>query len=854
MQTPLEQWKSFADQYPKSVKVKELSFKSSYSEHQLVFFKVVDESLFAYNRAPFNFRGGFFDAETGQVAFSPLLKMFNVGEKVKDVENGRVCVPKLETLESAIDNIEDDDVYLSFKLNGAFGGMSAFYCKPNADGKYDKNSLKDILFCSKSCVHGNQNNGWYKHAEMVRYCFIKQFVEVNEKDLDEKTNELITFLNSGPKYSLIFELLDDVNDPHVSWSGFDEPTVVVIACREMSYPYKLMPLPDLNELTNKFGLKMTRYEKINKSYLNEKLNGIIKTGIVMGEHSEGVIVYANDSSFFFKWKVMKLNPNSKISEIKNHYGFRRHIREILRSLLAGSEAFGNKVCPLMNKFTREIILFFYSEQQKGNSLVLKGFGKCSSNLPLLDYFFEWLENKIISLFGREFYLNATVETFLNTELPEKHVFVMIGAQGSSKSTLARAIADTLKEFRIEHVISDKVPNKNFYIKNPFESKVISHLNESETEIVICDKMNINSRARKLLFNHLSYFEHAKVHIIDCSTKDSNVLIRRVENRGNFNSTMTPQTVSHYDQVIKSSVKANEPFNKKEFKAFSVSIVPPEIELGKRFDAIFDNLKEKSKIYYNFITKSETKWSKYFEKINLYNFPAKVISIDYAVSFQEVLTKESGIQYYKYYGIILQHEFLVKKFLFESLPTPALSILQQFDQKGLLTPREDSTKLKCYHITLSHSNNCDSAYLMLSDLFHEFSKFEVLFNIKAIYYDNYSVALHVKLVDLHLQDSSSSQVFFDKHSINDKYELLTIIDKECPYMHVSLAVDPQFSPVYCRDLLYYLLNPKDEANFIDVFKVPAADCCYTPSMQNATYLPLENEISMTGTFQGVGINK
>lgn len=190
--------------------IKETSFKdydiSSFNFSKKVFF---DKN---WNDLTMTARGLFINTEDYSVASRAYEKFFNIGE-TRETELGMLS-RKLSF-----------PVNFYLKYNGFLGILG-----------YDKKNDK-LLFCSKSSITGE---------------FSKYFEDIFMKNYSDKYDEILEFIKKN-NVSMIFEVIDKDNDPHII--EYDKNELVLLDIVKRKIEFEKFKFEDLCNIANKFGLK-----------------------------------------------------------------------------------------------------------------------------------------------------------------------------------------------------------------------------------------------------------------------------------------------------------------------------------------------------------------------------------------------------------------------------------------------------------------------------------------------------------------------------------------------------------------------------------------------------------------------
>lgn len=229
-------------------------------------------------------RGLFFNNETKRIALRSYEKFFNINER----EN-----TKLHNLKRSM----EFPVYEYLKYNGYLGLQSVH------NG--------ELIYASKSTLE-SEHAQWFK--------------EIFENTVDIETREAIAKTMEELNYTLVYEVIDPVNDPHII--KYDKPFVVLIAAIYNEVEFKQVDYDELCLIANTIGVKvkertaiiktwqdfLTRYDETNKEDFTYN-----------GEHIEG-FVYEGSNGFMTKSKLPYYNQWKLLRGVTQTFIRHNHIK------------------------------------------------------------------------------------------------------------------------------------------------------------------------------------------------------------------------------------------------------------------------------------------------------------------------------------------------------------------------------------------------------------------------------------------------------------------------------------------------------------------------------------------------
>lgn len=190
-----------------------------------------------------------------------------------------------ETSSDLINQKLKDEKFRIFKKENGFLGILS----------YDKENNK-LLICTKSLA----NEGTY-------HTFFKDILEK-----EEKYNEIVAFLKKR-NFSLVFEVIDSINDPHISTYEDMTQKLILLDAIENSFEFKKLNYENLLKLGQSFSLKVKEEVVLESKVLLRDLKGDLNLKDEIAH--EGFIIEFNDG-FMFKIKT-------------TNYSFWKRIRSLI---------------------------------------------------------------------------------------------------------------------------------------------------------------------------------------------------------------------------------------------------------------------------------------------------------------------------------------------------------------------------------------------------------------------------------------------------------------------------------------------------------------------------------------------
>lgn len=230
-------------------------------------------------------RGLFFNNETKKIALRSYEKFFNINER----EN-----TKLYNLKRSM----EFPVYEYLKYNGYLGLQSVH------NG--------ELIYASKSTLE-SEHAQWFK--------------EIFENTVDIETREAIAKTMEELNYTLVYEVIDPVNDPHII--KYDKPFVVLIAAIYNEVEFKQVDYDELCLIAKTIGVKvkertavintwqefLARYDETNKedfTHNDEHIEGFVYEG------SNGFMTKSK-LPYYNQWKLLRGVAQSQMRH--NHVKF-----------------------------------------------------------------------------------------------------------------------------------------------------------------------------------------------------------------------------------------------------------------------------------------------------------------------------------------------------------------------------------------------------------------------------------------------------------------------------------------------------------------------------------------------------
>lgn len=146
---------------------------------------------------------------------------------------------------------------------------------------YDSAS-NQAIFCSKSSTSSD---------------FAKWFEDIFNKQYTENKNELLNFLYKE-NYSLIFEVIDIVNDPHII--EYKENQIILLGAIKRSTDFKQASYDELCKIAKKFNFKVKQIAHVFNNF--DELNEFINNEQNNYEYQHEGYVFEDANEYMFKLK------------------------------------------------------------------------------------------------------------------------------------------------------------------------------------------------------------------------------------------------------------------------------------------------------------------------------------------------------------------------------------------------------------------------------------------------------------------------------------------------------------------------------------------------------------------------